>query len=231
MVLETHDYHSTTPGEILNFFGVLVLMMRFQFGNRAALWKNSGMNKYMPGTIFGRFISRHRFETLQRCIRFGRTPVTPVTFDRWGPVVDFVNAINDHRRKKVIPCETICVDESISLWYVIGGSWILKGLLNYVALDRKPENGCELKTAACGRSGIILRIEIVSSVLTILVKIRNSATVNLKCVRHVCRPPRYRGLFCQTLAYKIGCIVMRRFRQCCVEEDHLANCKLFTRAF
>ncbi len=45
MVLETHDYHSTTLGEILKFCGVLALMTRFQFRNRAALWKNSGMNK------------------------------------------------------------------------------------------------------------------------------------------------------------------------------------------
>ena len=123
-----------------------------------------GYEQVMPGPMFGRFISRRRFEALRRCIRFGRTPVTPVTLDRWGPVVDFVNAINDHRRKKVIPCETICVDESMSRWYGIGGSWISKGLPHYVALDRKPENGCELKTAACGRSGIILRIEIVRSV-------------------------------------------------------------------
>ncbi len=63
---------------------------------------------------------------------------------------------------------------------------------------------------------------------------RNSVTVNLKyskCVRHVCRPTRYSGLFCHTLAYELGCTVMRRFRQCSVEEDLLANCELSTRAF
>ena len=65
---------------------------------------------------------------------------------------------------------------------------------------------------------------------------RNSATVLsisniLKWVRHVCRPPRYSGLFCHTLAYELGCTVMRMFRQCSVDEDLLANCKLSTRAF
>ena len=31
---------------------------------------------------------------------------------------------------------------------------------NYVAMDRKTENGCEIQGAACGRSGITLRLEI-----------------------------------------------------------------------
>ena len=30
-------------------------------------------------------------------------------------------------------------------------------------MDRKPENGCELKTFTCGESGILLRIEVVCS--------------------------------------------------------------------
>ena len=163
IVLDEYGYSTTTPGEILKFFGVLVLMTRFEFRNRAALWKNTGMNKYMPGPQFGKFMTRNRFELLRRSIRFCRRSATPMSVDRWAPVVDFVNAINKHRRQNVIPSESICVDESMSRWYGMGGKWISKGLPHYVALDRKPENGCELKTAACGRSGILLRIEIVRS--------------------------------------------------------------------
>lgn len=33
----------------------------------------------------------------------------------------------------------------------------------YVAITRKPENGCELQNAACGRSGIMMRLHVVSS--------------------------------------------------------------------
>jgi len=33
----------------------------------------------------------------------------------------------------------------------------------YVAIDRKPENGCEIQNAACGRSGIILRLSVVTT--------------------------------------------------------------------
>jgi hypothetical protein len=57
----------------------------------------------------------------------------------------------------------ICVDESISRWYGQGGNWINHGLPMYVAIDRKPENGCEIQNAACGCSGIMLRLKLVKS--------------------------------------------------------------------
>lgn len=76
-------------------------------------------------------------------------------------VQEFVDAINEHRKANVVPSEIICVDESISRWYGLGGHWIDLGLPHYVAIDRKPENGCEIQDAACGRSGIMLRLELV----------------------------------------------------------------------
>ena len=33
----------------------------------------------------------------------------------------------------------------------------------YIAIDRKPENGCEIQNAACGKSGVILRLKIVTT--------------------------------------------------------------------
>ncbi len=36
----------------------------------------------------------------------------------------------------------------------------------------------------------------------------------VKIAKLVCRPTRYSGLFYHNLAYKLGCTVMRRFRQC-----------------
>jgi len=33
----------------------------------------------------------------------------------------------------------------------------------YVAIDRTPENGCEIQNAACGRSGLILRLSVMTS--------------------------------------------------------------------
>jgi Transposase IS4 len=37
------------------------------------------------------------------------------------------------------------------------------GLPHYVSIDRKPENGCEIQNAACGRSGIMLNIRLVTT--------------------------------------------------------------------
>ena len=59
--------------------------------------------------------------------------------------------------------EWICVDESISLWYGIGGGWINIDLPMYIAIGRKPENGCEIQNSACGRSVWMLRLLIVKS--------------------------------------------------------------------
>ncbi len=38
--------------------------------------------------------------------------------------------------------------------------------------------------------------------------------IPVKIAKRVCRPTRYSGLFYHNLAYKLGCTVMRRFRQC-----------------
>jgi hypothetical protein len=56
-----------------------------------------------------------------------------------------------------------CVDESISRWNGLGGHWIDIGLPNCIAIDRKPENGWEIQNTACGRSGIMLRLQLVTT--------------------------------------------------------------------
>ena len=58
---------------------------------------------------------------------------------------------------------SICVDESISRWYGLGGGWINIGLPMYIAIDHKPENGCKIQNSACGKSGVMLHILIVKS--------------------------------------------------------------------
>ena len=163
--LQRRDKQLTTSGEILRYFGVLVLMSRFEFGPRRELWQTTSQNKYVPVPNFTRIIPYHRFEMLRMCIRYSHSGGTgDVDGDnRWSLVDDFVTAINLHREMYVTPSELICVDESMSRWYGLGGDWLDVGLPTYRAIDRKPENGCEIKTSACGRSGILLRMEIVKS--------------------------------------------------------------------
>ena len=77
-----------------------------------------------------------------------------------------VDIFNQHREDNFIPGEWICADESISRWYGLGGYWINIGLPMYVAIDRKPENGCEIQNSACGKSGVMLRLQIVKHIET-----------------------------------------------------------------
>ena len=37
------------------------------------------------------------------------------------------------------------------------------GLSMYVAIDKKPENSCEIQNSACGRSVIMLRLRLVKT--------------------------------------------------------------------
>jgi hypothetical protein len=76
---------------------------------------------------------------------------------------DFVESINSHRPDYFSPPELLCVDESMSRWYGQGGHWIEHGQLQYVAIDREPENGCEFQNATCGSSGITIQLQVVTT--------------------------------------------------------------------
>ena len=43
----------TTTGEIVKFFGVMLLVTQFEFGSWASLWSNTSTNKYIPAPLFG----------------------------------------------------------------------------------------------------------------------------------------------------------------------------------
>ena len=79
---------------------------------------------------------------------------------RWRLIDDFVDHFNEHRAQFFSPSTYICSDESLSRWYGQGGDWINMGLPTYVAIDRKPDNGCEIQNSACGVSGIMLRLNL-----------------------------------------------------------------------
>jgi Transposase IS4 len=52
-------------GELLKFFGVLVLMTRFEFGKRHDLWKTSPISKYILAPAFGNTgMPRNRFDDI-----------------------------------------------------------------------------------------------------------------------------------------------------------------------
>ena len=57
----------------------------------------------------------------------------------------------------------IYVDESIYIWYGIRGHWINAYLPQYIAIDRNPENVCEIQNANDGVSGIMMQLKIVKT--------------------------------------------------------------------
>ena len=91
-----------TAGEIVKFFGVMLLVTSFEFGSRASLWSNVTTNKYIPAPSFGLTgMPRKRFDDLWMCIRFSEQPrnrPSDMTSEqyRWRLVDDFVKNFNEH---------------------------------------------------------------------------------------------------------------------------------------
>ena len=160
----------TSIGKILKFMGILLLLTRFEFGNRASLWSTKGRNRFMPAPNFGHTtgMSRERFDALWRYMVWSeQEEERPEEMSheewRWSLVQDFVDNFNEHREAFYSASMLICADESISRWYGLGGNWINLGLPHYVAMDRKPENGCEIQNSCDGISGIMMRLKLVKS--------------------------------------------------------------------
>ena len=158
----------TIAGEIVKFFGVMLLMIWFEFGSQASLWSNTS-NKYIPAPSFSLTgMLRKWFDDLWMCIRFSDQPCnrpSEMTSEqyRWRLVDDFVKNFNEYQAQIFSPSDEICVNESISWWYGQGSYWINHGLPIYVAINRKPENGCEIQNAACGCSGVMIRLKVVKT--------------------------------------------------------------------
>ena len=144
-------------------------MTSFEFTSWwVSLWSSTAPMKYWPAPHFGLTgMSRNRFDDLFRCIRWSRQPSErPEDLSseqyRWMLVDNFVANFNEHRATCYFsPGETICVDESMSRWYGQRGHWINHGLPQYIAIDRKPENGCEIQNVVCGSSCVMLRLKLV----------------------------------------------------------------------
>ena len=69
-------------------------------------------------------------------------------------VDDHISNFNKNRASNYHSSDYICVDEYMYRLYGIGGHCINAGLTQYIAIDRNPENGCDIHNAADGFSGI-----------------------------------------------------------------------------
>ena len=126
--------------------------------------------KYIPAPNFGERtgMTRDRFNDVFRYMVWSRQPsqrpegMSSETY-RWMLIQDFIDNFNDHRSSLFLPGWLICVDESMSRWYGLGGHWINMGLPMYVAIDRKPEDGLEIQNSACSHSGIMYQLKLVKT--------------------------------------------------------------------
>ncbi len=154
------------------------LMTSFEFTFRASLWSSVAPMKYRPAPCFGLTgMSKHQFNDLFCAMRWSKQPSKRAENKnteqhRWHLVDDLVANFNDHRANFFSLSDPICVDESLSCWYGQGGHWINHGLPQNVAIDRKPENGCEIQNAACGCSGVMLHFWSWSRELTLSVRMK-----------------------------------------------------------
>ena len=100
----------TTAGEIVKFFGVMLLVTRFEFGSQTSLWSNVTTNKYIPEPSFGLTgMPRKRFNDLWMCIRFSEQPPNPpsdMTSEQyhWRLVDNFVKISTNIEHKNFFHC-------------------------------------------------------------------------------------------------------------------------------
>ena len=92
----------TRAGEIVKFFGVMLLVTRFEIGSWASLWSNTSTNKYIPAQLFGLTgMPLKWFDNLGMYIRFSDQPhncPSDMTSEQyhWRLVNDFVKYFNEH---------------------------------------------------------------------------------------------------------------------------------------
>ena len=92
----------TRAGEIVKFFGVMLLVTQFEFGSRASLWSNTSINKYIPAPSLGLTgMPWKQFNDLWMCIRFSDQPrnrPSEMTSEqyRWRLVDDFIKNFYKH---------------------------------------------------------------------------------------------------------------------------------------
>ena len=100
LILQMVRKNYTMTGEIVKFFGVMLLVTQFEFGSQASLWSNTSTNKYIPAPSFGLTgMPRKRFDDLWMCIRFSDQPRNHPSemTSRWRLVDDFIRNFNEHR--------------------------------------------------------------------------------------------------------------------------------------
>ena len=64
----------TTTGEVLKYFGILILLTKFEFNSRRNLWSNLSEHRYIPAPSMGKGIPRNRFDQFWQHMTWSNQP-------------------------------------------------------------------------------------------------------------------------------------------------------------
>ena len=138
--------------------------------HKCKLWEGGGAaSKYLPSyDLRGAGMSRNRFNDIWYAVRWSHQPPEQpdgMSLERycWMLINDFVANINKYRQRIFVPGGHLEANETVIRWYGKGGAFVDAGLLMYLALERKPDNGGEIQNLADIPSGIMLHLKVVKS--------------------------------------------------------------------
>jgi Transposase IS4 len=154
---------TTTLGEMFKYFGIRLNMTLDRVGVSISDFWNTQPTEgstFVPPN-YGRFgMTRHRFQTLSRCMRFADYDEGIVNEDPWCPIRPFINGFNYCRGRFVYVSGDLVIDECMSSWRGFDSFECIFALPHKTKIIRKPEGvGAELKSLCDGESGILLFLE------------------------------------------------------------------------
>jgi len=105
-------WHNTDVVELKKFLGLTILMGYLKFPTLRTYWSHNEID-YHP--IFGKTMSRHRYESILRCLCFYQPNLVDHS-DRLHKISNVANHIINNIRTKYYPNENLSLDESLLLW-------------------------------------------------------------------------------------------------------------------
>lgn len=156
-----------TIGGLITWLGeILVMALNPIRGSTRDYWATKSSSSRSMLNLhaynFGQYgISKNRFDLIKKNFRLNSYIPNVVNQDPWIPIRGFIDAFNQRQYEIVIPGGYITIDECMCWWGGKEAKWSADGMPHVTKIARKPKGiGAELKSAADGESGVIIRLEV-----------------------------------------------------------------------
>jgi Transposase IS4 len=158
-----------TPNEFFVFLGIMISAGPSGKGGRLLFQDDQSVHKTGHHNLlhvinFGHYMKQTWFDDIRCRFHFAlfdlqKSDPSLASFDPWYPVVKLVEEFNKNRSRVVAASRIKVQDESMSAWKPRKDK--NGGLPNISFIKRKPKPlGTEFKSVACGKTGIMLQLEI-----------------------------------------------------------------------